>query len=73
MIHKNDWLENKTLKEAKLDKKGILVLGILKSCGTYIGIPKGDTVFKHNDSITLYGHTKQLNAINKNLLDTKAK
>jgi len=66
LIHKNDWLGNKTLKEAQLDKKGILVLGILKSTGTYIGVPKGDTVFQHGDSITLYGHTKQLNEINKN-------
>jgi len=70
-VHKNDWLENKTLEEAKLDEEGILVLGILKSCGKYIGVPKGDTVFQHDDSITLYGHSEQLDAINKRSIGHK--
>ena len=64
-VNKNDWLKNKTLADAKLDKEGVLVLGIRKISGEYIGIPQPDTVFQVGDSITLYGHTKQLNAINK--------
>jgi len=46
-------------------------LGILKSRGKYIGVPKGDTVFQHDDSITLYGHSEQLDAINKRSIGHK--
>ncbi|RLD09886.1 MAG: potassium transporter TrkA [Chlamydiae bacterium] len=64
-VQKNDWLENKTLADAKLDEEGILVLGIRKTSGDYIGIPQGNTVFQAGDSITLYGHSEQIGEINK--------
>jgi len=64
-VEKNDWLENKNLKDAKLDEEGVLVLGIRKPSGEYIGIPQPDTIFQLDDLITLYGHSEQLDAINK--------
>ena len=64
-VEKNNWLENKTLADAKLDKEGVLVLGIRKTSGDYIGIPQGDTVFQLDDIITLYGHSEQIDEINK--------
>ena len=64
-VEKNDWLENKNLKDAKLDKEGVLVLGIRKPSGDYIGIAQPDTIFQLDDLITLYGHSEQLDAINK--------
>ena len=64
-VEKNDWLKNKSLKEAQLNKEGVLVLGIRKSTGEYIGIPQPDTIFQLDDLIILYGHSEQLDAINK--------
>ncbi len=64
-VEKNDWLENKSLEAAKLDEEGVLVLGIRKTSGEYIGIPQGDTVFQLDDSIILYGHSEQIDEINK--------
>jgi len=63
-VEKNDWLENKTLKDAKLDEEGVLVLGIRKTSGEYVGIPQNDTVFQLGDLITLYGHSEQIDDIN---------
>jgi len=63
-VVKNDWLENKTLEDAKLDEEGVLVLGVRKTSGDYIGIPQGDTIFQDGDLITLYGHSEQIDDIN---------
>jgi len=64
-VETDDWLENKTLEGAKLDEEGVLVLGIRKASGEYIGIPQSGTVFQLDDIITLYGHSKQIDEINK--------
>lgn len=39
----NDWLANKTFKELRLRDEGILVLGIERGDGIYVGAPDGDT------------------------------
>jgi len=70
-VEKDDWLENKTLANAKLDEEGVLVLGIRKTSGDYIGIPQADNVFQLNDIITLYGHSEQIDEINKRLAGHK--
>ena len=40
-------------------------MGIRKASGDYIGIPQPGTVFQLDDSITLYGHSEQIDEINK--------
>lgn len=54
-IAKEDWLDGKTLIEAALAGEGILVLGILREDGSFIGTPKADDRMLAGDTIILYG------------------
>jgi hypothetical protein len=47
-------LVGKTLAQGKLTAKGILVLGIERG-GSWVPIPKGDTIIQLNDRLVLYG------------------
>ena len=52
------WLQDRKLRELKLDKEGILVLAIYRKAGKeemYIGAPRGDTVIKSGDKLICYG------------------
>jgi len=70
-VNLKGWLENKTLSESKLDLEGILVLGIHRDSGDYIGIPQPDTLFKAGDLVTLYGHSEQITKLNNRKADHK--
>lgn len=54
-VDSNDWLANKMLKDIELWDEGVLVLGIQRQDGTYIGTPKGETEINSGDTLTLYG------------------
>jgi hypothetical protein len=54
-VQTHDWLANKVLKEAKLPEEGIMVLGIHRKDGPYIGTPDGDTEILPKDVLTVYG------------------
>ncbi len=42
-IQDNDWIADKTLAETKLQQEGVIVLGIRRDDGTFIGAPHGET------------------------------
>jgi hypothetical protein len=54
-IDPDDWLADKPLQETDLYQEGMLVLGIQRSDGTYIGAPQGSTVIHPGDVVILYG------------------
>ena len=54
-IEPDDWVVNKTLKELKLSHEGIMVLGIQRKKGNYIGTPGGNTEILPKDVLTVYG------------------
>ena len=51
----NDWLASKTLVDLRLPAEGVLVLGIQRREGEYIGAPQAATEIKAFDSVVLYG------------------
>lgn len=51
----DDWLANRTLKDAELRDEGLVVLGIRRDDGTYIGGPKGDSLIRPDDTLLVYG------------------
>jgi hypothetical protein len=55
-----DWMEDRTLKELRLREEGLMVLGINRRSGQYIGAPTGDTRIRENDQLLLYGTTDQI-------------
>jgi len=55
VVEKLDWLADKTLIELRLPTEGVLVLGIQREAGGYIGAPTADTIIGVGDTVVLYG------------------
>jgi len=59
-IQYDDWLAGKTLVRSKLASEGVLVLGIERADGSYVGAPRGETRVAVGDSLIVYGRQKNL-------------
>jgi hypothetical protein len=59
-IKESDWICNRRLQDSKLRDEGIIVLGIIRSGGKYLGAPKGDTEIRPDDTLIIYGRSKAL-------------
>jgi len=59
-VKRDDWVAKKSLRELDLPDEGILVLGIRRSDGTFIGAPRGNTYIFPGDTVVLYGSRKLL-------------
>lgn len=55
LIERDDWLSDRTLAAADLPHEGILVLGIVRASGEYVGAPTGRTVVRAGDTLLIYG------------------
>ncbi len=62
-VRPEDWLVGQTLAESRLGKEGILVLGVQRVDGVYIGAPNADTEIRPNDLLTVYGKTERLSEL----------
>jgi len=60
LVHEDDWLSGHTLLELQLASEGILVLGVERADGQYIGAPRGQTRIEANDRLILYGRQPTL-------------
>ena len=54
-IKPGDWTANRELSELKIADEGILVLGIEKQDGTYLGAPRGQATLSPGDTVLMYG------------------
>lgn len=59
-VQKDDWLAGKTLMELRLNHEGVLVLGVSRRDGKYIGAPRGHTCVEVGDTLLIYGRGKTL-------------
>ena len=69
-VRSKSWLEDKKLRDLKLDKESILVLAIYRRVGKterYIGAPRGDTVVKKGDKLICYGPEESLKKLSSRL------
>lgn len=64
-VRPEGWLANKSLSELDLPDEGVLVLGISRPDGDYIGAPKGETCIEPGDTVLLYGRAPVLDSIDK--------
>lgn len=51
-----DWLLGRRLDELALREEGLIVLGIYRRSGAYLGVPRGPTVIEPGDRLVVYGH-----------------
>lgn len=59
-IQPDDWVTAKTLDELRLRDEGIVVLGISRASGRYVGVPQFDTEIRTGDTLLAYGRAKRL-------------
>lgn len=64
-IGTNDWLAGKTLGESRLQEEGILLLGIRRKNGKYIGAPFSKTEFRRGDLLVIYGADEAIASLNR--------
>jgi hypothetical protein len=64
-VQPEDWLTDRDLRSAKLRDEGILVLGITRQDGTYLGAPKASTKILPHDTLILYGRASALERLDQ--------
>lgn len=62
-VEPDDWVTNQSLKELRLSHEGIMVLGIQRERGNYIGTPGGSTEILPNDVLTIYGRASSFESL----------
>lgn len=62
-VEQDDWLANSTLEEMRLQDEGIMVLGITRKKGKYIGAPDGSMRILPGDILILYGRNPSFEAL----------
>lgn len=60
-----DWLADRTLRELNLSDEGLLVLGIHRRKGKFLGAPTGDTCVRRGDTLLLYGTLEQIKSLDE--------
>lgn len=58
-----DWIADQSLDDLHLPHEGILVLGIQRKDGTYLGTPGGKTKIKPDDVLTVYGRASSFKSL----------
>lgn len=69
MVKEADWVANRTLQDCELNLEGVIVLGIYRHHGGYVGAPKGETMVYPDDKLILYGRAKALRELDKRRCD----
>ncbi len=59
-VNPGDWIADMALSECRLSDEGVLVLGLHRKNGQYIGSPNGTSVIRENDVLSLYGPIERL-------------
>jgi Trk K+ transport system NAD-binding subunit len=59
-VEPEDWIADHELKDLRLRDEGIMILGITRKSGKYIGAPMGDTRIQAYDTLILYGRVSAL-------------
>lgn len=68
-VKASDWLANKTLADTKLRDEGIVVLGIKRPDGSFLGTPKGGRKISSDDTLILYGRVSALEELDSRQSD----
>ena len=64
-VEAGDWLAGKSLIEAGLSREGVLILGIQRKGGFYIGAPQGSSRIHEGDALVMYGPMPRLKELDQ--------
>lgn len=71
VLRKKDWLVGKNLGNCKLPEEGVIILGIYRKDGHYVGAPRSNTELYDGDTLVLYGRGKRLRELAERESDPK--
>lgn len=60
-----DWLAGRSLRELELRDEGVVVLGITRSGGRYVGAPRFDTAVRAGDTLLVYGPAERIGELDR--------
>jgi hypothetical protein len=69
LVEEGDWLAGKTLAESGLAREGVLVLGIRRHHGEYVGAPSGQSHIVPKDTVVLYGPLNRIRELDSRTAD----
>lgn len=64
-VRPDSWLADRTLKDLELGDEGILMLGIRRTDGYFLGTPNGSSFAKAGDRVIMYGRDEALREISE--------
>ncbi len=64
-VSEGEWLAGRRLGELDLRAEGVIVLGVTRPDGTYIGAPSFDTEIRAGDTIVVYGRRTRVCELDK--------
>jgi NhaP-type Na+/H+ and K+/H+ antiporter len=64
-VQEDDWIAGRTLRDAALRDEGIVVLGVRRGDGSYLGVPNAATRPMPGDSLIVYGAHRDLNELDR--------
>jgi len=64
-MEEGDWLVGRKLSDCRLRQEGVSIIGIYRSNGHYVGVPKGDTSIHAGDELVLYGRAEALKKLDQ--------
>lgn len=68
-VEEDEWLAHRALSDLHLYQEGIIVLGIERANGRYVGAPRGTTKIYPNDTLLLYGRVPTVNELSDRRAD----
>ncbi|NIR50353.1 potassium transporter TrkA [candidate division KSB1 bacterium] len=64
-VESRDWLAHKRVKDLHLRDEGVLILGIHRASGKYLGAPNRDTEIYPDDTLILYGRDAIIESLDR--------
>lgn len=64
-VQPDDWIADKPLSDLDLPHEGVLVLGIIRADGQYLGAPTGDSAAHAGDTLIVYGRVPVLEDLDR--------
>lgn len=68
-VRRGGWMADKTLDRLDLPDEGVLVLGVVRRDGAYLGAPRGGTRLAPGDTVLLYGRSPILADLDRRRAD----
>jgi len=68
IVESGDWVAGKTLVELGLAREGVLILGIRRQDGVYMGAPSSTNRIEANDTLVIYGPLERLEELDSRQL-----